>query len=332
MKKLRVFQKVNQRRTVRMFSLKGICTVLLLLLFLPYIISVLCGNQTDTKEGDSLDLQLHTSVFTVVNRTSLGTEEIPLEVYVADKLSRCMDATYEMEALKAQAVLIRTNLIEGEKNKIDVEDYAYGRNEISKVHLQAAAETKGMILTYEGKPIYGAYFKSSAGCTREGLTDLTYKEHPYLVSVSCGKDYMAEGYFSGVSYSKEQFACLWQQVPKLSAKQQKKLIDANSLKSVMEDAGETEFSYIRDSAGYVLAIGYEGEWASGEEMRYTFLLASANFQIIDKENTFFIEVTGEGHGFGMSQFTANQMAKEGKDFLSVLTYFFEGTELAKIER
>ena len=92
------------------------------------------------------------------------------------------------------------------------------------------------------------------------------------------------------------------------------------------------FSYMRDSAGYVTAFGYQGEWAQGEEMRYAYLLNSSNFSIVEEDDRFIIEVAGKGHGFGMSRFTANEMAKEGKDFLSILQYFFKEAELTKIER
>ena len=40
-----------------------------------------------------------------------------------------------------------------------------------------------------------------------------------------------------------------------------------------------------------------------------------------------ITTTGKGHGLGMSQWTANEMAKEGKDYEEILKFFYEGTEL-----
>ena len=319
MKKLRVFQKVNQRKAVQVLSLKGICTVFLVFLLLPYVVSVLWGNYGKEKEVPALEVRLQTGAFTVKNKTALGEEEIPLEYYVADQLSRCMDSSYEKETLKAQAVLIRTNLVREAGNGIETADEDYGKREVPEICKEAAAETKGMILEYEGKPIYGAYFTSSSGYTRSGDKTLPYQEYPYLVSVPCGKDYLAEGYYSAVTYSKENFDRIWQQMPKLSDEGK-------------EQSGNEKFTYVRDSAGYVLAVGYRGEWASGEEMRYTYLLSSSDFHISEEENEYVIEVTGEGHGFGMSRFTANEMAKEGKDFLSILNYFFEKAELTKIER
>lgn len=326
MNKLRVFQKVNQRRTVQMRSLRGSCTVFLLFFFLPYLLSVLWGNQQSAQEASTLDKRLQSGDKKVINQTALGREEIPLEIYVADKLARSMNADSEKEALKAQAVLIRTNLVRGSGKDIYVEDEEYGITGIKTIYREAVAETKGMILVYEGEPVYGAYFRSSAGSSRNASESMLYQAYPYLNGVPCSKDYLAEGSISVVSYSKENFWRLWEQIPRLSGEKIKELSGL-----VTENQSE-DFCYIRDSAGYVTALGYRGEWAEGETVRYALSLSSSNFQITEEENQFVLEVTGEGHGFGMSQFTANEMAKEGKDFLSVINYFFQGTELTKIER
>ena len=269
----------------------------------------------------------------VINETAIGREKIPIEIYVADKLSRCMEEHSEKEALKAQAVLIRTNLIKEAENDIYVEDSSYGQSDFAEIYYIAAAETKGMILEHDGIPIYGAYFECSAGSSRNAAESLIYREYPYLLGVPCSKDYMSKDYYSTVTYSKEAFEMLWQKVEKIPPDRQKQMIDSGIIKDSKELIKvDTEPYCIRDSAGYVTALGYRGEWADGEEVRYTYLLNSSNFEIVKEENSFIIEVTGKGHGFGMSRFTANEMAKEGKDFLSILQYFFKEAELAKIER
>lgn len=333
MKKLRVFQKVNQKRTAQVLSLRGTGTVLLLILFMPYMISALWGNIEQVQETSAHTIRLQTGTLTVINETTLGREKIPLEIYVADKLSRCMTDETEKEALKAQAVLIRTNLIKENGNEIYVEDSGYGKSDLAEIYHIAVAETKGMILEYGGKPIYGAHFESSAGNSRNATESLMYREYPYLSGVPCGKDYVAEDSYSTVIYSKEKFEQLWQQIEKISPDKQKQMTDSGIIEGSKEVITDDKvFSYMRDSAGYVTAFGYQGEWAQGEEMRYAYLLNSSNFSIVEEDDRFIIEVAGKGHGFGMSRFTANEMAKEGKDFLSILQYFFQEAELTKIER
>jgi stage II sporulation protein D len=39
---------------------------------------------------------------------------------------------------------------------------------------------------------------------------------------------------------------------------------------------------------------------------------------------------GVGHGLGLSQYTANEMAKEGKNYKEILQFFFEGTEVKEV--
>lgn len=322
MNKLKVFQNVYHKRTVQGFFWKNLSTVLLLLLFLPYIISFLLGNRRVQDEEVALltEEQLLSGNFVVKNQTDLGREEIPLEMYVADKLARTMDESYEKEALKAQAVLIRTNLLGGNEKDILIEDNFYGKTEISDIHFGAVAETKGMILEYENNPVYGAFFKSSNGCTRNAEESCLQEEYPYLVSVPCGRDFMAENYYSAITYTRESFEELWKQIPKIPYDE-----------TMGEGAEENKFTYIRDRAGYVVYFAYDGEWVAGEELRYAFLLASSDFQITEDGSDFIFEVTGEGHGFGMSQFGANEMAKGGEDFQKILEYFFEGTTLVKVK-
>ena len=40
---------------------------------------------------------------------------------------------------------------------------------------------------------------------------------------------------------------------------------------------------------------------------------------------------GTGHGMGMSLFGANEMALEGKNYIEILNYFFQGITLTKVE-
>ena len=59
-------------------------------------------------------------------------------------------------------------------------------------------------------------------------------------------------------------------------------------------------------------------------------LKSNYFEIIKNENNITINTKGYGHGVGMSQFGANEMAKEGSDYKKILKHYYEGTEISKI--
>ena len=325
MKKLRVFQNVT-KRTASGFSIRKSGTVLLLFLLIPYIITSLSGNmwRQDAVDISMIREQLKAGRYEVVNETSLGKETIPLELYVADRLARTMEEDYEMEALKAQAVLLRTNLISEEGKVRVLVDEDYGKQEVSKRYLQAVAETAGVYLEYEEKPIYAAYFKVSGGSTRNGSEVLGNEQYPYLQETLCDRDFLSPEYTGAVTCTQREFEQKWQELQEVSLDK----IDPSGEKRKEQCAGN--FALIRDSAGYVLGVQYREKWVPGEQFRYKFHLSSANFGIsLDKDEITF-DTRGAGHGLGMSQFGANELALQGESYPEILKYFFKGASLTRV--
>ena len=85
-----------------------------------------------------------------------------------------------------------------------------------------------------------------------------------------------------------------------------------------------------DTAGYVTSVRVGQETVNGEEFRQTYGLASSCFILQKYDGRLRITTRGVGHGLGLSQYTANEMAKEGKDVSEILQYFFEGTEIREV--
>ena len=84
------------------------------------------------------------------------------------------------------------------------------------------------------------------------------------------------------------------------------------------------------TAGYVTSVRVGQETVNGEEFRQTYGLASSCFILQKYDGKLRITTRGVGHGLGLSQYTANEMAKEGKDAAEILQYFFEGTEIREV--
>lgn len=334
MKKLRVFPTVKNKRIVPGSSFRNLGTILLFLFFLPYFITFLFGNLQNSRENlerECIKEQLSGSYVYVCNETAAGTERIPLETYVADKLSRSIDGSYEIEALKAQAVLIRSGILskadgyEGIRD-IFLEDEDYGSGVVSEKFLQATAQTGGICLTYEGTPINGAYFAVSNGATRDG-EELGLSEYPYLKRVLCEKDFLAPDYSEKVSFYGQEFERIWEQCAPNAITEEEILKD----EKVRKEKEGAETTLYRDSAGYVIYAEREGKYVSGEQMRIEYMLPSASFHIGEEEKTISFSVRGKGHGLGMSQFAANEMAKEGEDYTEILKYFFQEATISKFE-
>lgn len=326
MSKLRVFQNVKYKRTAAGFSMKNLGTVLLLVMLLPYMITLLFGNLWQGEEAISLQVgkQLSEGRFFVINRTPYGDERIPLEIYVADKLSRTMESNYEKEALKAQAILIRTNLMAGMAEEMVTEDKEYARAAVAESCREAAAETKGMYITWEGTPIHAAYHQVSNGATRSAKEVLKDESCPYLTSVLCSRDFLSPAYTSERVFGIEEFDRLWEEVPEVSTQEREEIGQLQTKRKASE-----EFEIIRDSVGYVRYMKYQEKWVTGEELRYRLGILSAGFQVEKKEKEVYFYIKGAGHGLGMSQFGANEMAKEGKTCPEIIEYFFQDVAITK---
>ncbi len=333
MKKLRVFQTVKIKRIVPGFSPGNLGTVFLFFILTPYLITFFLGNlrEGDIKQvlSEEADQEGVYSVF-ISNETSFGSERIPLEDYVADKLARSMDNAYETEALKAQAVLIRSSLLskgEGEnKKEIKVEDGDYGKISVTERILEAVRETKGVYITYEDLPASGAYFAVSNGKTRNGK-EMMLDEYPYLTSVSCERDFLSEDFNSVTVYTEKEFEEIWGGIKTI------RLLEDEILEKgqITTEKALEKYTLYRDSADYVLYIEREGGYVSGEQFRSAFYLPSASFHLGREEDKVIITVKGAGHGLGMSQFGANEMAKEGSDYICILNYFFKDVTITKFE-
>ena len=73
--------------------------------------------------------------------------------------------------------------------------------------------------------------------------------------------------------------------------------------------------------------GYEIKKQDGTAVKGSRLLPSAFFKVEKKGNTFKIKGGGYGHGIGMSQNGANEMAKKGKNYQQILQMFYPGTTI-----
>ena len=85
----------------------------------------------------------------------------------------------------------------------------------------------------------------------------------------------------------------------------------------------------REESGYVKTIQVGNSSVSGEEFRKAFSLNSACFYIREIDGRVRIVTKGLGHGYGLSIYGANEMAKEGKTYQEILSYYYSGIEKVK---
>lgn len=278
--------------------------------------------------------------------------ELPVETYLCGVVPSEMPASYELEALKAQAVCARSYAFrqmtsyrypEYEAHVNDSTDFqVYNNSERQENSTRAVAETEGQVVRYKGEIATTYYYSTSCGRT----TSLeAWGTDPgggggYLQSVEvCGE----QG-----DYEKDLPWYRWTaQVPvqTLSA-----LVSANTgvqvgtLSSVevtkrgpgdvalqivaSGDAGSVTVDTENKIRGALGGSGYTITKNDGSTSQSTALLPSAFFTIEKSGDTFVISGGGFGHGIGMSQNGANEMAKQGADYREILQMFYKDVEIS----
>lgn len=307
---------------------------LLFVFLLPYVCACLWGHVGEELNTLRMNSQKtnRAQCYRIQVDMSWGVWEIPMEEYLVYKLESVMPDCYEHEALKAQAVLLRTELIQACREQgteeirmpCDGLEKWYGAGDSKeelKSYQEAVEETDGLYLCYQGEPIQASYFKVSNGQTRDSKAVWNTEKCPYLVSVPCAQDKASPDYVSEVTVSKTSF--LYAVQPRIGEE-----YDPQELWEGLR------FTY--DDAGYVTTVSFSVEekevgQLDGETFRYLFELPSASFEMEREDLWMIFHVTGVGHGFGMSQYGANSKALNGETYDAILTEFFPGTELAKIE-
>ena len=255
-------------------------------------------------------------------------EEIKLDEYLYGVVSAEMPASFEKEALKAQAVVARTYTIykiennegkHGEANICDdsgccqawisKEDRFTKWEEASREAnwnkiVEAVESTKGKYITYEGKPINAFFHSNSGGKTETTLNVWGGSGYPYLQSVSTSGEDAYTQYKSEVTLTKEGF------INKIKEKYSDFEIDFNDEKSI------SILEYTEGNRVKKIRIG--NKEFSGVEIRTLIGLKSANFNIEIKGDNIYFSVVGYGHGVGMSQTGADSMAKAGKNYEEIM--------------
>lgn len=276
---------------------------LIIMLLLPYVITVFVNG------NGVLKLEEADSPYITVERDG-QTKEMSLDEYGIGVLAKEISADSEMETLKAQAILIRTSIYktlqENGTNTVLTKNYwtrnqmeiNWGSDSYSKNYekiKEAWNNTKGIVLVYEGNLALTPYHRLSNGKTRSGNEVFGSESYPYLQVKECPDDLEAE---EAVTTS---------------------VIQETGLQVLEED-----------SAGYVTKVKCGTEEIKGEEFRSTYHLISSSFKLEDFDGNTKVTTRGIGHGLGMSQYTAEKMAEDGKTYQEILNYFFEGTSFGEV--
>ncbi len=316
-------------RQIGFLILFCIISVLLVPLTVFFIMSI--GNgENKLKNSSSAEISVYF-------HKEKAVHTVNLEEYLCGVVAAEMPASFEPEALKAQAVAARSYAVH-KKNGINSDhtkavvctDPNHCKAYLTKEELarkwgqdtekysekisNAVFSTSGEVITYKGEVALAVFHSQSGGGRTENSADVWGGDVPYLVSVESHGEEEAPNFYSTVVFEFVEFReILEKNIPGI------KIISA-------KDVGVTE----TNESGSVAFVNIGNKKISGKDMRTYFKLRSSCFTIKADDNNVTFEVTGYGHGVGMSQYGANAMAKEGADYKKILTHYYTGTKIENV--
>lgn len=292
-------------------------------------------------DSNTAEKEVDKDVFLVLDTKSGQVLSVSAKDYVIGAVSAEMPASFNVEALKAQAVAAHTYAVRQREKELASPtselDGAYFSNDSSKYQAyftteqakefygdnydtnykkisEAVDAVLNEILMYKNEPIVAA-FHSMSGGTTESAAVVWGSDIDYLVPVDSSQDIDSPDYLEEVKFtSTELSARLTAKYPKIKL-------------------GDDKASWLtittRSTSGTILTVKAGDTELKGVELRTLLSLRSANFEINYADDTFTITTKGYGHGVGLSQYGANAMAAEGKTYKEILTHYYKGVEIVE---
>lgn len=263
---------------------------------------------------------------------------VDLEEHLVGVLAAEMPAAYEPESLKAQAVAARSYIISKSnvtnpghpaaaictdsnhcKGWLSLEEadakWKPEERDKNRRKLQKAVKaTRGEYMIYQDEVVEAFFFAASGGKT-ENSEDVWSTSLPYLRSVKSPEDEASANYRSSAVFTLDEFCTKIS--PYVSGE-----LPAGAAPSISAPK--------RTEGGSVAQITICGKTFKGSEIRSIFGLKSANFTVEVSEDKVRFDVVGYGHGVGMSQTGANEMAKLGKKYTEILKHYYTNIQIVKM--
>lgn len=264
---------------------------------------------------------------TVYRSGSGQVETWSLESYIVGTVAAEMPASFELDALKAQAVCARTyalrKLMEGKSypRGADLSDDIFtcqafvNRPEFTDLHprqseqlwakiTRAVYETRGEVLLYEQRPIDALYHSTCGGQTASAL-EVWGNEIPYLQSRPCPFCQESRRYQTVQAFS-------WQQVTARAGQGSKIKVTQTT------------------PTGRIKSIQVNQKTMSGSRFRQVFALPSTWCSIQCDHRGVKITSRGYGHGVGLCQYGAQGMAEKGHDYQEILYHYYPETSVYRL--
>lgn len=258
-----------------------------------------------------------------LKRTNGEVLQVGLEEYLIGVVAAEMPASFNSEALKAQAIVARTytlKLLEsGRTITDDVSTQVYKSNSelqsmwkasyntyYNKVK-NAVSATNGLCIKYNGSLIDAVYHSTSNGYTEDSV-NVWGNSVPYLKTVTSPWDTSVSSYLKNVTISFDKISNVLG-------------FDFNSSSSIEIIS--------RDESNRISRIKFNDKEYSGVEIRNLLGLRSADFDFNISDEGVNFTTRGYGHGVGMSQYGANEMSNAGYSYDGILNHYYTNVQIVK---
>lgn len=315
------------RKTTR-HDIVGKCMAVMIFiaiyLLMPTIITMKLTGVMDTVVSEEV-----TDGRTVTVRYNNASQSVDVEKFVAMVLADRLYMGDEVELLKAESIMIRTDIyrIMGEQMNIDSEqlemsylttsqmkkkwskDYSDNYNLVN----DCVAATKGITIVCNGQYIDARYTYITSGATLSGQ-EMLGDNYGYLIAVECPKDKEAQDYLVVKTISNKEFVNAFE-----------KMYDG--LKLDKNDLDKQVQTVSKSKDGYVSKMQVGNIVMTGSTFARILGINSPNYKLEYMDSGVKVTTIGVGEGFGMSVYTAQSMAGEGASYEDILKTFYSGVSI-----
>lgn len=252
---------------------------------------------------------------------------MPLETYLEGVVAAEMDPNWPLAALEAQAIVARTFTLKktqegripsrGTEASTDPKEFqAYDETRVNDKVKQAVRNTRGQVITYQGKPINAWFHASSGGKTATPDEGLGFKKEsaPYAASVADVQQEPAHTWAARFSTDEVLRAVRSQG------------IELGSIASIQIGR--------KGPSGRAETLRINGKEVSAPSLRLALGSEKMRSTLLDevrlKGSTVYMKGRGYGHGVGMSQWGAWLLAQRGKNALDIVNYYFKNVRVDKM--
>ena len=245
---------------------------------------------------------------------------LDLNDYVTGVVASEMPALFNEEALKAQAVAARSFATSKMENNFleltsGISDQVYSPN---------------FKLKEKWNDDYNKYYNKIYNCVKSTHNEVIKRDNKilrtYYFSMSNGYTENSQTVFNDTTFTSVK-SLENENNPNYKFQKTFSSSDLNKLLNISSiDIQNIE----RNETNHVKSITINNKTYTGIEFRKLLNLRSTDFTIEKQDNNYIITTIGYGHGVGMSQYGANQMAKEGASYKEILNHYYENTEISEI--